>query len=359
MSEPLLEVEDLTIEFGMETDNITAVSDASFTVEEGEYMGLVGESGSGKSTIAKALLGALDRNGRIVSGKIRYKGEEIQDYTERQFNERIRWKEIAMIPQASMNSLDPIQPISEKAIEIAETHTDLSEEEALDRFEQAFEVVGLPPSRIDEYSFQFSGGMRQRAIIALTLFLRPTIVIADEPTTALDVIMQDQVLNYIKRIREETDSSMIMITHDISVVFETCDSMTVMHSGQIAETGPVTDLYDSPRHPYLVLLQEAFPDVRYPDRELEVIEGYPPQLHKEADFCTFADRCPWAIEACTRAAPELEPVVDEPERDGQFGGDHRAACIRKDEIEELNEQRKQRLQGITGDDRAATGRDER
>jgi len=240
-----------------------------------------------------------------------------------------------------MNSLDPVQPISHKALEIADAHTDLSDTEVLDRFKQAFETVGLPTSRVDDYPFQFSGGMRQRAIIALALFLRPTIVIADEPMTALDVIMQDQVLNYLQRIREETNSSMIMITHDISVVFETCDSMTVMHSGQVAETGPVTDLFDSAQHPCLMLLQGVFPDVRYPDRELEVIEGYPPQLNEQADFCTFADRCPWAVEECTQSAPTLESVDGEGQKDGPFDCEHEVACVRKRETQQLNRQRKQ------------------
>jgi len=355
MSDPILEVDDLTIEFQTESDNVTAVSNASFAIEQGEYRGIVGESGCGKSTMANALIGALDRNGQIVSGTIEYKGDEIQDYTEQQYNDEIRWTEISMIPQASMNSLDPVQPISHKALEIADAHTDLSDTEALERFEEAFETVGLPTSRIDEYPFQFSGGMRQRAIIALALFLRPTIVIADEPTTALDVIMQDQVLNYLRRIREETNSSMIMITHDISVVFETCDSMTVMHSGQIAETGLVTDLFDSPRHPYLMLLQGAFPDIRYPDRELEVIENYPPQLNEEADFCTFANRCPWAIEECNRSAPNLESVDTDRKEDGSFDCEHQVACIRKHETQQLNEQRVQEAKAPSDDDEPVIG----
>jgi len=357
MSDPILEVDDLTIEFQMEGENVTAVSNASFAIEQGEYRGIVGESGCGKSTLANALIGALDQNGQIVSGSIKYRGEEIQDYTEQEYNEEIRWTEISMIPQASMNSLDPVQPISHKALEIADAHTDLSDGEALDRFEEAFETVGLPTGRIDEYPFQFSGGMRQRAIIALALFLRPTIVIADEPTTALDVIMQDQVLNYLQLIREETGSSMIMITHDISVVFETCDSMTVMHSGQVAETGLVTDLFDSPRHPYLMLLQGAFPDVRYPDRELEVIEGYPPQLHEQADFCTFADRCPWEIEDCTRAAPPLEPIDDDRREEEALDREHEVACIRGHETHQLNEQRKREAKASTQSDHTAAGED--
>lgn len=320
---PLLDVEDLTVQFMTESGILTAVSNATFSLSEGEYLGVVGESGCGKSTIARALLGALDENGRIESGTIRYKGEEIQDMSEQELNERIRWKEISFIPQASMNSLDPIQALDDKALEIANTHTDLSEEEALDRFREMFEIVGLPPNRIDDYPFQFSGGMQQRAVIALALFLRPSIVIADEPTTALDVIMQDQVLRYLEDIRDETDTSMVLITHDISLVFESCDEMMVMHSGQVAESGSTDELYASPRHPYLMLLQRAFPDIRNPKQELETIEGHPPQLGESVDFCTFADRCPWRVDECVKAAPDIEPM--------EANEDHKVACFRKEE----------------------------
>jgi len=224
-----------------------------------------------------------------------------------------------------MNSLDPLQRVGEQAVEIAQVHTDMSEDEALDQFAEMFEIVGLQESRIDDYPHQFSGGMQQRAVIALALFLEPSMLIADEPTTALDVIMQDQVFKHLDEIKKETDTSMLMITHDISLVFESCHKMAIMHAGQTAEVGTVTDIFDSPRHPYSILLQEAFPDARYPDRDLEIIEGNPPQNLGEVDYCTFADRCPWAVEDCHREAPPLEQIEDE-------ANEHLAACIRKDEI---------------------------
>jgi oligopeptide/dipeptide ABC transporter ATP-binding protein len=328
MADPILEFEDVDIRYRISGDrDVYAVNDASFSIEEHDYFGLVGESGCGKSTIADAIVGGLDDNGEVTSGTIRYKGTEIQDYSEAQFNKEIRWKEISVIPQSSMNSLDPVMRLSAQAIETAKYHTDLSKREAVDRLRELFEIVGLSESRIDDYPHQFSGGMQQRAVIAFALFLRPSLIIADEPTTALDVIMQDQILDYINGLKENWEISMLMITHDISVVFENCDSMAVMHGGQVAETGDVVDLFDRPRHPYAILLQNAFPDVRYPDRELAIIQGHPPQLRDQPDYCTFADRCPWAVEDCHVAAPGPRSI------EGDEG--HLAWCIRADEMADL------------------------
>lgn len=332
MGTPLLEVEDLTIQYRTQDGDLTAVSDASFTIDEGQYFGLVGESGCGKSTIASSIMGGLDRNGRVTAGIIRYRGEEIQNYTEEQLNDRVRWKEISWIPQGSMSSLDPLQRISEQAAEIARTHTDLSKDEAVEKLRELFEIVGLQPTRVTDYPHQFSGGMQQRALIALALFLEPSLIIADEPTTALDVIMQDQVFRYLDRIRDELSASMMLITHDISVVFESCDRMAVMHAGQVAETGSVVDVFDTPRHPYSILLQEAFPDVRYPKRQLEIIQGNPPQNIGPVDYCTFVDRCPWAVEECEQSAPPLESIADADSADGIDEDEHTVACFRKHEV---------------------------
>lgn len=329
---PLLEVEDLTICYQTSSGDITAVSNASFTIDSGEYFGLVGESGCGKSTIAKAIIGGLDDNGYIVSGRIRYKGTEIQDMSEAELNREMRWKKIAYIPQSSMNSLDPVERISDQAVEIASVHTDLDQESALEKFREMFAVVGLAEERITDYPHEFSGGMQQRAIIALALFLEPSIVIADEPTTALDVIMQDQIFKYLDQVQNELNTSMMMITHDISLVFESCDRMAVMHAGQVAETGTVNDLYESPHHPYSILLQEAFPDVRYPDRKLGTIDGQPPINYEGVNSCTFADRCPWAEEDCRAKEPPLEPAANL-----ETKKEHMVACIRQSEVQQLYE----------------------
>jgi oligopeptide/dipeptide ABC transporter ATP-binding protein len=331
MTEPLLEFKNVNITYQTPSGDLTAVTNASFEINEGEYFGIVGESGCGKSTIVKAALGGLEDNGQISDGQIIYKGQEIHSMSERELNKKIRWNEISYIPQGSMNSLDPLQKLSDQALEIARTHTDLSKTNALERFEEMFDVVGLPTARINDYPHQFSGGMQQRAIIALALFLKPSLLIADEPTTALDVIMQDQIFKHLNKIREGSDTSMMLITHDISLVFESCEKIAVMHAGQVAETGFTTDIFDSPRHPYTILLQNAFPDIRYPDRNLEVIQGYPPQSYGEVDYCTFVDRCPWAIEECGFHAPELEEI-------DEMSDHHQAACFRKDEVYRLKEE---------------------
>jgi oligopeptide/dipeptide ABC transporter ATP-binding protein len=326
MSEPLIEAEDLTIQYRLEEGSyLTAVSDASFEIEEGEYFGLVGESGCGKSTLAKALIGGLDSNARIPSGTLRYKGDDLVQMSEQELRSEIRWNEISYIPQGSMNSLDPLQRVSDQAIEIAGAHTELEPEEALERFRELFGIVGIPTDRVRDYPHQFSGGMQQRVLIALALFLRPSLVIADEPTTALDVIMQDQVFKYLDSISEETEMSMVLISHDIGVVFESSQRVGVMHGGQIMEINEVPGLYHDPRHPYSILLQRAFPDINELDRELEIIEGEPPQLHGDVDYCTFIDRCPWATEECGLSAPGLRPVDDGDET-------HEAACFHLEDV---------------------------
>ncbi|KAB1197826.1 MULTISPECIES: ABC transporter ATP-binding protein [Haloferax] len=328
MTEPLLEFRDVTIQYQTNRGPVTAVSGASFSIEPGEFSGLVGESGSGKSTLVKSVIGGLDSNGEVTAGKILYKGEEIQDYTEEELNEKIRWKEISYIPQSSMNSLDPLQRVSEQAVEIASVHSDLSKSEALERFKELFEIVGLSPDRIDDYPHQFSGGMQQRAITALALFLDPALIIADEPTTALDVIMQDQIFKYLDRVKANTDTSMLLITHDISVVFESCEQIAVLHGGQVCESGSVEDIYRNPTHPYSILLQRAFPDIRYPDRKLEIIEGHPPEQLGEVTECSFVERCPWAVDACYENAPPLENVSESEQN-------HQSACFRNDETHAL------------------------
>ncbi|GAB7020730.1 ABC transporter ATP-binding protein [Halostagnicola bangensis] len=327
MTEPLLEVENVDITYRMDSEDVHAVTNASFEIGANEYFGLVGESGCGKSTLAKSVIKGLDSNGEISAGTIRYKGREIQDLSEKEYNEEIRWKEISVIPQAAMNSLNPLAKLSDQAIEIANVHTDWSAEKSVDRLKELFDIVGLPGSRVTDYPHQFSGGMKQRAIIAMSLLLNPSLIIADEPTTALDVIMQDQFLKHIDGLRNERDLALLLITHDIAVVFETCDSMAVMHGGQIAEKGTTKEIFSTPRHPYTILLQQSFPDARHPDRELEVIEGSPPALREEVDYCTFASRCPWAEHECQESLPPIESLN---------GNDsHGVSCFRSDEMESL------------------------
>jgi oligopeptide/dipeptide ABC transporter ATP-binding protein len=328
MSEPILEVENLTVQYETADGMLTAVSGASFRIEEGEYFGLVGESGCGKTTLAKAVIGGLDENGYVTGGTIRCRGREIQDLSEEEYKNEIRWKEISWIPQGSMSSLDPLQKLSDQAVTLAKTHTEMSKQEAIEAFADMLEIVGIDENRIDDYPHQLSGGMQQRVIIAFALFLDTSFIIADEPTTALDVIMQDQIFKYLDKIRDELNASLMLITHDISVVLESCDKMAVMHGGQMAEYGTVGDIYNDPRHPYSILLQEAFPDVRYPDQDLSVIKGNPPQNLGEVNECTFVERCPWAVEECYQEAPQPEPVD---------GTEHTASCFRKDEVYQMHD----------------------
>jgi oligopeptide/dipeptide ABC transporter ATP-binding protein len=326
MSETLLELNDLTVQYRTDEGAVTAASDVSFSIQEEEYFGLVGESGCGKSTIATALIGGLDANGEIASGEIEYKGHALHEMSEEELNQEIRWKEISFIPQGSLNSLDPLMRIEAQAGKLIDIHSDMTEQEGLERLRDLFETVGLQEERVTDYPHQFSGGMQQRAIIAFALLLNPSLVIADEPTTALDVIMQDQVFKYLDKLKDERNISLLLITHDISVVFESCDRMGIMHAGQIAEVGSVLEIYDQPYHPYSILLQQAFPDVEDPDRELVPIEGKPPRNIGEVDYCTFYERCPWATDACQESTPPLDDLGM-----SDTNG-HKASCIHKEDI---------------------------
>lgn len=356
-SDPLLDVRDLTIEYETDRGTITAVSDVSFTVDTAEYFGLAGESGSGKSTIIKSIMGGLDANGTIASGEVYYKDYALHELSEQELNEHIRWNEISWIPQSSMNSLDPLMRVSEQAVDIADRNSDLSEEEALARFAELFELVGIQQSRIHDYPHQFSGGMQQRAIIALALFLDPELIIADEPTTALDVLMQDQIFAHLLSLREQSDTSAIIVTHDISLIFESCDSMALMHAGQLAETGTVEDVYNYPRHPYALLFQNAFPDIRHPNQPLEIIEGHPPEMLGETNFCSFADRCPWATEECQTEVPPETIVM------GDRNKPHRINCFHGDRAyKEYNSQHKSDeptadTESLSGEHTSSTAKD--
>lgn len=331
MVEPLLEIEDCTVQYRTNKGMLTAVSDVSLSIEQGEYFGVVGESGCGKSTLTKAILGGLDKNGEIISGKIRYKGQQIQEMSSDELNKKIRWKEISWIPQGSMSSLDPTKPVKKHALDIAHSHTDLTDTEALEKFQEMFEVVGLQEERMTDYPFQFSGGMQQRVLIALSLFLEPSMIIADEPTTSLDVIMQDNIFKYIEDIKD-IGTTLMLITHDISLVYESCDRMAIMHAGQLAEVGTTEDVYAAPHHPYSILLQETYPDIREPNKELSSLGGNPPQLFGDVNSCTFVDRCPWSVEDCSSSAPKLEGVqTNATERP------HVVSCFRRNETQELYE----------------------
>ncbi|MFB6299809.1 MAG: ABC transporter ATP-binding protein [Halobacteriales archaeon] len=318
-----LEVEDLEVNYSSEEGTVQAVDGVSFELEQGENLGIVGESGCGKTTLAKALLGILPKNGYVNNGSIKFKGEDMTEMSEEE-RRKLRWEEISMIPQSAMNALDPVYTIREQIVEAIDTHRPkMPRSEANEIVDQMFDLVGLDRDRADDYPHQFSGGMRQRAMIAMSLALDPSLVLADEPTTALDVIMQDQILKRMSQIQEEINSSMVVITHDVAVVAETCDRVIVMYAGKIAEEGPIDEVFDRPYHPYTVGLQNAFPNIRAKDQDLVSIAGYPPELVDPPEGCRFADRCPMATQECYNVEPPAQ----------QIGG-IRSYCHYADEIDD-------------------------
>ncbi|WP_332898121.1 ABC transporter ATP-binding protein [Haladaptatus sp. CMSO5] len=300
----LLEVDGLEVYYETEDGPAKAVDDVSFTLEEGENLGIVGESGCGKTTLAKAIIGILPDAGYVNGGSIEFKGDDLTTMTGEQ-RRRLKWEEISMIAQSAMNSLNPVYTIREQIVEAIETHRPgTGRVESTEIVTEMFELVGLDPDRADDYPHQFSGGMRQRAMIAMALALEPSLILADEPTTALDVIMQDQILKRISQIQDEVNSSMLVITHDVSVVAETCDRVLVMYAGKVAEIGPVDEIFNQPYHPYTIGLKRAFPNIRKTDQDLLSIKGYPPELVDPPEGCRFAERCPLATEKCRHEEPE-------------------------------------------------------
>ncbi|ELY92705.1 peptide ABC transporter ATPase [Natrialba hulunbeirensis JCM 10989] len=322
----LLDIDGLKTYYGSDDGWVRATDDASLSIERGETVGLVGESGSGKTTLAKSIIRLLPDNAEIVDGSIEFDGTEITELSDRELRRQIRWSEISMIPQNAMNGFDPVYTVGDQIVEVIRHHEDdTSKAEARERGRELFDDLGIDPDRIDDYPHQFSGGMAQRAMIALALALSPSLVLADEPTTALDVVIQDRILETIKEMQEELNSAMIMITHDMSVVSETCDRIAVVYGGRIVELADAETIITNPRHPYTLGLRNAFPDISDDDQELISIPGTPPELVDPGEGCRFAPRCPFAEEECWEVTPQPE----------SYGDGHQVECHRADEIEHL------------------------
>jgi oligopeptide/dipeptide ABC transporter ATP-binding protein len=304
----MLAVRDLRITYSTRGGLVRAVDGVSLDVGEGEHFGLVGESGCGKTSLAKALLRLVPPNGRIESGEIRFKGRDLVTMGDEALR-RVRWREIAMIPQSAMNALDPVYRVGDQMVEAILTHEPIARAEAEDRARAMFAAVGLDPRRMRDYPHQFSGGMRQRALIAMALLLNPSLVIADEPTTALDVIVKDQILEEIDRLQRRSRRSMMLVTHDISVVSENCDRVAVMYAGRVMEMAGVLDLFAQPFHPYTLGLQKAFPTLAGDARELIAIPGSLPSLVNLPSGCSFHPRCPFATDRCRHDIPPLIEVA--------------------------------------------------
>lgn len=280
----------------------------SFQVQPGEYFGLVGESGCGKSTVAKALLRVLPPTAEIPAGEVRLEGRDLLSLPEAEMRQ-VRWRRISMITQSALNALDPVATVGHQVVEAIRLHERVGREEALRRTRALFELVGLDSGRHRDYPHQFSGGMRQRVIIAMAMALNPSLVIADEPTTALDLVVQDQIFAQFRRLHGDGSRSMILITHDISLIAENCGRVAVMYGGRIMEMGSAVSIFAEPCHPYTLGLKNAVPLVRGPKRPLISIPGTPPPLDAPLQGCRFVDRCPFAADRCRREEPPPRAVA--------------------------------------------------
>lgn len=301
----LLDIQGLSTVFDTESGTAKAVDNLSLSLKKGSVLGVVGESGCGKSITSLSVLRLVPPPGRVVAGKIIFDGQDLLTLSESKMQE-IRGDRIALIPQDPMTSLNPVYTIGEQIIEAIELHQNVSKKEARKRAIEVLDQVRIPEAanRIDDYPHQFSGGMRQRVMIAMALSCKPDLLIADEPTTALDVTVQAQILDLMRTIQKEEGMSILLITHDLGVVAEMCDDVAIMYAGSIVEHAPVVDLFKRPKHPYTVGLLNSIP--RPGSTRLTPIEGQPPSLINLPPGCRFAGRCPLVESKCREALPPLE-----------------------------------------------------
>ncbi len=309
MTEPLLAVDDLRVDFPTRHGTLTAVHGITLAIAPGEVLGVVGESGAGKSVTGAAIIGLIDPPGRVSGGQIRLGGRRIDALPPDEMR-KVRGREIGAIFQDPLTSLNPLYTIGRQLTETIRTHLPLSAAEARPRAISLLEEVGIPGAaqRIDHYPHQFSGGMRQRVVIALALAAQPRLVIADEPTTALDVSIQAQIIQLLKRLCRDHGTAVMLITHDMGVIAETADRVAVMYAGRIVEIGPVADVIHRPAHPYTVGLMGSIPSVTEERSRLAQIDGAMPRLDAIPGGCPFHPRCPLAFERCARELPRLEAV---------------------------------------------------
>jgi peptide/nickel transport system ATP-binding protein len=300
----LLTVNNLSVGYHTRKGFIKSVQGVSFALDQGKSLGLVGESGCGKTTIGMAIMGLLPDNASVTNGKILFEDQDLLKMSKREIRQ-VRWRKIAMIFQAAMNALNPVHRVSDQISEAILAHdTDISEEEATKQVQSLFQLVGIPMDRLKDYPHHYSGGMKQRAIIAMALACHPSLIIADEPTTALDVIVQDQILNAIKDFQDKLKISVIFISHDIAVVADVCDNIGIMFSGQLVEYGRVEEVFNLPMHPYTKSLVASYLTLDKDNVQLSPYFGETPNLIKPTAGCSFCQRCSVADATCRLMAPE-------------------------------------------------------
>jgi len=313
----VLEVQNLTTPYSTLRGWVRAAENVSFRVEKGQALGVAGESGCGKTTVALSILRILPQGGRIRKGKIIFEGTDIVPLSEDSMR-KIRWKGIAIVFQGAMNALNPVFKVGDQIIEAIRVHEpDVEKKHALERARSLLELVGVEADRVDNYPHEFSGGMRQRALIAMALAANPRLLIADEPGTALDVIVQAQTLKLLRDLKEKLGLSMVLISHDLSIIAETCEKVAIMYAGRIVEYGDAEAIFREPLHPYTQGLVKAFPSIKGPRVRLASIPGQPPDLLNPPPACRFNPRCPYIMDVCKKIDPPLEKAGT---------GDHLVAC---------------------------------
>lgn len=330
--EVVLSVRGLGVQYETRQGIVHAVTDVSFDVFGNEVFGIAGESGCGKSTLIKALLRLLSDNATSSAEVARYRDYDLFAMPDEEFRRHILWQEISLVPQSAMNSFNPVYRVGDQVLESILAHKSIGRKEALERVAELFNIVGLQADLMRSYPHEFSGGMRQRAMIAMALALDPGLIIMDEPTTGLDVLVQERILRRVREIRSEIKSSIILITHDIAVIAEMCDRVAVMYGGELMEQASAIDLFESPYHPYTLGLNNAFPSIRNIGGELISIPGSPPTLIGPVQACPFQPRCPFSIDQCLTSNPS-------PVNLGEF---HQVRCFRTDDPDELRRRAKEK-----------------
>ena len=309
--QPVLEVRNLVMDYETKAGTVSAIRDVSFVIPRGKSLGLVGESGSGKTSVALAMLRLQAPNARVLGGKVLFEGEDLFTLDDEAMRRR-RWAGISMIFQGAMNSWNPVQTVGDQILEAIDLHWDPrpTADEARARVVELYQLVGLSPEMIDRYPHEYSGGMKQRAVIAMALSCEPSLIVADEPTTALDVIVQEQILSELREIQDEMGMSIIYISHDIAVIAQITDVLAVMYAGKLVEMAPTADVFARPRHPYTWLILTSTPSIIGPRRQLAPLEGEPPNLLDPPSGCSFHPRCPFATEVCAVEEPPLSEIVE-------------------------------------------------